>query len=367
MKQKKWYYAALAALFLSACSNEAIDKAPQPSDAINFGVFTNRSSYLRAGVTNIDTLQESGFKVVAYKTDATAWANFTPTTDEQPLFMGSIDSNSNLTTQEVTHVSFAWTYAPVKYWPINGEKVSFFAYNDINDDDSGKFKVSMSPATNTQAATPTLSVTIPSIIADQKDLVAAKLIDQTSSSNTSNPGQVNFAFAHLLSKIGIQAKTSSDLSSDNITVTLTELKIKIKDDQIKTEGTYTFDPGTWTNLKTTISSHTKESLIEDGTTKTIATNGSPTQLNDDHLYLMLFPGQSIAVGDLTIDLTYTIKTSDDTTTEYKIEGYSLNAISSLAQNTQYNYVLTLGIAKVVFAGISVSGWETPATDVDQTL
>jgi hypothetical protein len=357
MKQTKWFCAALAAVLLSACSNEAIEKAPQASDAIQFGVFTNRSSQMRAGVTDLTAVQSSGFKVVAYSTNATAWASFTPPTTDGQLFMGSIASGT-LTPQNVTYGT-AWTYSPVKYWPINSGKISFFAYNTLSIVDK------ITPASGI-GARPTLEVTIPNTVADQKDLVADQLIDQTSSTNS---GKVNFTFTHLLSKIGFQAKTSANLTTASSTVTVNELKIKFTANKVPNKGTYTFNSttgiGDWSVTAASSSaaiSNTGEVLNTSNVT--VPNDGtSYQQLNDANKFLMLLPN-ALVQGDLKIDLKYTITTSGEAV-QYTCTDIDLAAFTPVKGN-QYVYKLTITTDAVVFEGIGVSGWDN-GTDPTQDL
>jgi hypothetical protein len=350
--------AALAALVMTSCSQEDGIDTPDSEEAISFSVFTDRQS--RASETNITALQSTGLKVIGYSTGTTPWASFTITDTQQDLFMGSIDASKHYVPMDVTYSSGAWTYSPIKFWPSTGKKLTFFAYNNVGSGTSLLF--------HAKTEGPLLYVTQSDDVGDQNDLVVTQLIDKTASSNN---GQVNFTFRHVLSKIGFKAKTSTDVSSAGITsVVIDSIKVKYKASTINRSGYYHYTNqdntiGSWTFLNP--STHATPavnkplnlsgvSLALDGTTL--------TQINDDDKFLMLIP-QAIAKGTLLIDISYTISIGADSY-NVALTDVELEAIGTMAANTQYIYNLSLSSNAVFFDGISVAAW-TDGTGANQEL
>lgn len=131
--KKSIILAAVAALVLAGCAkNETFVKVTD-QDAVNFGAYNGRA-ITKAGPTddmNLDALKTLGFGVFATYTGTDAFEDLANDKGANDNFMYN---------QQVTYVSSAWTYAPVKYWPnpTNGQsadaqKVSFFAYAPYAD------------------------------------------------------------------------------------------------------------------------------------------------------------------------------------------------------------------------------------------
>jgi len=348
--------AALAAFVMASCSQEdAIETEVSKNKVISFSAYINRQS--RASDATATTLQSANLKVIAYETDATPWASYNVTDAQQTLFMGSIDASKVISTMNVSY-SGGWTYSPLKFWPGNDGKVSFFSYN-------GTGLVTKMGANAGAGAAPNIRVLVPDAVADQKDLVAATLIDQ---SESTNGGQVNFTYKHILSKIGFKAKTSSDVSSSGITsVVVKSLKIKYKASTLASVGYYTFpsangDDGSW--YVATGTYHTTAGETLNTSNVSLALDGTTlTQLNDDDKFLMLVP-QNVVKGDLLMDITYTIAFGADTH-DISLTGAELEAIASpMLQNTQYMYNLIISANAVAFGTISVSAWQD-GSGIDQ--
>ena len=120
-QMKRYLILMTAAALVAACSNDAyeVESGYVPSnDAIVFDATEDNGTGTRAAgeINNVDALRATSFGVFASYTGRETYENATVSSD----FMHN---------QQVTFSSSVWTYAPVKYWPNNGdENISFFAY-----------------------------------------------------------------------------------------------------------------------------------------------------------------------------------------------------------------------------------------------
>ena len=131
-----------AASLLLACQHEADEAAVgyvPSSEAISFDAATGGTETRAVGeINDNDALQAKSFGVFACRTGKESYENATVSSD----FMHN---------QQVTYVSSAWTYSPVKYWPNNAdEQISFFAYapHEASPKDDGRCIIDMSKRTD---------------------------------------------------------------------------------------------------------------------------------------------------------------------------------------------------------------------------
>jgi hypothetical protein len=186
-------------------------------------VFTGREAAggvrpLSAGDRTTGNLD--AFTVYAHYTGADNFADAAATST--PNFMFA---------QEVNKVSGAWTYAPTKYWPANGEKVSFFAITPAPEATNGIALVGTGGA---YTGYPAFAVTPPADPAAQQDICVAAALDRTQGS------AVPFSFAHAMAKVSFSAR----LAGQDAAATLTQLEFG----NLYTGGTLTLtgDAFTWT-------------------------------------------------------------------------------------------------------------------------
>ena len=163
---KKILFSAAMALVLVSCSRDEVIEVNRDSDVIEFGVVTNAST--RAADVYCNNNMPDGF---------TVYANF----DGKTYIDGdTIEYNEDDRKWENT--------SGVRYWP-NGP-VSFYAHVNAGT----AFKGSTT-------ATTIENYTVPTDVADQKDLLYAV--------KTQSEGQVTLNFRHALSQIVFQAKNTN--------------------------------------------------------------------------------------------------------------------------------------------------------------
>lgn len=201
-------FAALAAVIMSGCSQSADDTTVNSeANAIDFRPVVEKS---RASVVE-STDQLTSFFVQADKGSA---------------------YDFNFLNAAVYYDGSSWVYSPKKYYPTDGDLISFYAYAPIKD-------VNMAAAGFTVAGTDvTFGYTVPtdqSVHNTATDLLVAKKTDMSS-------GTVDFIFDHALSAVTFSAKNLNDENSE-LTYVISSIKII----NVDNEGTYVYAATpTWT-------------------------------------------------------------------------------------------------------------------------
>lgn len=228
-------FVACAALTIVSCSNDEVTDSAvkQEQQAVTFGTYVGRGVQSRGTEMDNTALQTDNFGVMASYTNN---ANFA--SSDTPNFMFD---------QEVMYSGGAWTYSPVKYWPMeNGARLSFFAYAPY----SSNANVAVA-TTNTTAGYPSVNVTCPTDLKNMVDFVAAKQVNVVRADNTSDPAKtVQFGFEHKMTRLELYAKVTKPVnaSSDKTSVFIREVKLDAGDgteDNLYSAGTYLFETDTW--------------------------------------------------------------------------------------------------------------------------
>lgn len=189
-----------------------------------------------------DAVKDSGvpFKVTASAptTRATDLTSSNFTNFQLYAFEGSSE------TPWINNVRFAkdasWTPASGTYtWPTKGATSTFYAVSENNSD--GTFSGSMGVGAKT------FTYTIPTNIADQKDLLVA------TTSGTSNDASVNLQFKHALAAAKLTLSIDPSLTVINSDYATYRLYAKIKSitfNNVNISGTYDIANNTWSNIGT---------------------------------------------------------------------------------------------------------------------
>lgn len=239
----------LLAVAMTACSsNEELARPDSKSDAINFSVVSDNMTRAANSYCNIN--KPSSFKVTAYYNIS---ENGTSRTVN--YYNGDID--------ELTSTDNGATYpaTKVRYWPENGENLSFYACVD----DGGTFT---QPDELSGAPSPFVpqfkDFTVNNTVADQTDLMYAVAANVNAKSHD---GKVPLNFRHALAQICFTAQNNSaykDIQIKSIEVGGVSGKGTFKfpsessnygaynheESSIPEEGPYS---GTWTDLSETTS------------------------------------------------------------------------------------------------------------------
>lgn len=390
--RKSFYLMAVAALTWTGCSqNEIMDTNPDAHKAIGFGVYTGTQS--RGVVTDNTTtndgtanglkVADKGFGMQAYLTSGAYQTN-----GLKGHFMDNVhvtwDASGN-----------AWTYSPVKFWPENTtDKISFFAYAPYaaNAADNG---ITLTHADNTKD--PKLTFALQTKQQEMVDLVVSE--SKTGNNGTTDQTQttagssVNINFKHVLTRVAMKAKTSTDISAaNNLTkVAITGVSIE-HNSKLYSQAVLNMNSLDWeTSTSYLAGSYTLESS-NDGTKKgimnyvtdfkfgnitvtpaiDISTNKDGVSLFSNDQYLFLIPvnnaSGTAAQGDVSVKITYTIVTkasadSDNASMSENTKTVQLPA-GILQKGAAYELIFTISLNAVKLTVDKVEGWTPSPTNVE---
>jgi len=326
------YLVGLAAIVLAGCSNEE-DVATNSNSAepISFGTFVQKMT--KSGNTDFPVGKD--FLVLGYNTGSADYDATTPLN-----YMRQVVTKTNATT---------YSYFPVKYWPNNLDKISFFA---ISPSDG----VTVLPAFG-ESGVPAATYIAPGDVKKHKDVMYAVNTDKTS-------GPINFSFSHCLAKVGFSAKMASDYSSDGTCIRINNITLNnvasILNFTTNVDGTINIGTPENTAKASTFSLHyLNDNFVNNGA----VTSVTSANIMMDDSYLMLPPCDYSSGTAITATVSYTVTTADGITT-LQTKTASLNP--NLQAGKAYTYVLTVSLTSVVFSAAQQSDW-TPETPTDITL
>ncbi len=104
-----------------------------------------------------------------------------------------------------------WSYSPVKFWPDNSttDKISFFAYAPYVGEEKNN-SLSFQDE-ETASGFPVLGYTVPVVVNEQIDLLAATPVMDR------NEGNVSFKLYHTLTKINVYIKSNDNTEGKSVT------------------------------------------------------------------------------------------------------------------------------------------------------
>ena len=324
---------AAAAVSFTACQkDEVISEMPQ-DNAIGFGTYVGRDAQTKALVIEETALGTQGLGVFAYYTGTSDYASTT-----KPEFMYN---------EKVWNES-GWKYTTTKYWPGNGQKISFFAYAPHVSAPDGK--ITALPNT-TPAGDPTIGFTVPTTVSDQIDLLYATPVKNATS------GTVAFAFNHALTRIGFKVKTNRTDYRVNIS------KITLTGD-FNTVGTLNLNTGAWSVTEEA----TSDSYVLNFTPAATVSNTTGTAINATEGYVMTIPTDFTSSNlSVTVNYTYEYQVSSGEWATPVSEVKEGTVTTNFAKGNAYTLVMTLDpLTPITFNVTSVTGWN-PAEGDDVTV
>lgn len=363
MKTKSLFM-AVAVLTIAGCSqNEVMEMNPDTHRAIGLDVYTG--VHTKGAETTTSTIKntDAGFGIFAYKTTKDGWDSEKAST--KPEFMYN---------EHATWVTDSWSYTTSpRFWPLNDDKITFFAYAPYDADGTGK-GITLSAQTENGAPKITFEVKTSNDWKDMVDLVVDKRDDiknQTSESNESNAGTVSFKFSHVLTKIAnVKVKPSIGLG-ENTKIFVRELKLLPGSGILYMKGVYSFDDDTWgeTSPAATYCSkdqdlskflNTKGAENAWGYTETSIEiqnqTDNATALFPENQYLYFIPvnngSGTSKEGDLNLKITYDIVTKVDN--DNHLVSTVTDRVVKLPQGTfkkgtAHTYVLTIKMNTIKIA------------------
>lgn len=270
-------YVVCAICTLTSCSSDEGILEDNRRDAIGFNTYLEGMVATRSMESNQTSIQNTGFGVLAARTSSD-WTS----SDRNADFMYK---------QRVNYSSSSWNYSPVKYWPTNGNKLSFWVYAPYDDN------ISLSAAESTSA--PTASIIVPDDGSNTFDFVTACAMNKTYADYSSSQGKVNFTLKHVMTRVAFKiVSTSVSLAKKE---DLLLHSVKLSGSKLYSQGTYSFpttdsDNGTWT---TGTGNHT-----------VTLTPTSAIQSDTPSEYIYLIPLSSLTEGDVMVTINYSLKISD---------------------------------------------------------
>lgn len=345
---KKIFFAALAAVALTACVADVVTE--EPTYAIDF--VSNTKAGVKSLVKNAETF--TAFRVFAFNIDETAGQ----TTTIMPNMLVKKEGDN-------------WTYSPKKYWPASGY-VDFYGVSIIEPQkevpgaeavtvaeydysyqataDAGlSFTINMNPdATGTKGVNPSAGVNAANI----PDVVYAAAMKKTKAL-----GKVNMTFRHAMAQVDFKMSNITDLK-DEVTVTSGDVYVE----SLKCDGTYTVGKITTTadaNSPTgnwDLENARNLSYLFPKNVKTFAAGDeSQSILNDD---CIVFP--QTTTGEVTFRVWCTIKQKDVVIfDDYKIAKVKVD----WKQGHKYIYTFVLEDDNLIGNLINISATVVDYTDV----
>lgn len=383
--KKEHLIMAIAALAIAGCSqNEVMEVSPDAHPSVGFGVYNEVQT--RGAVTDINTLK-TGFGVFAYHTKTTAWSSAKTSAKANFMYNQKVTSSDGTT----------WAYNPVKYWPMDNEKITFFAYAPHSTLSNGKITFD---AVGTMTAAPKVKFEL-----DAVDKMIDLVVAENVASGKSNPTQdltyttngtsgVKFNFKHALSRLTFIAKTSAELATVTGTKGTTCVYVKSakivqgSSANLYKSGVFDCESATWTTKTaatadyaiTDIMNLESQAAVPSSLTNykaiklTSSTNTvplfKPASGPTPEQYLFLIPetiktGAGTVADKVQIEFSYDIITTDNAIDG----GYTVTSHTSVAklpagalkQGTAYKYTVTFGINEVKIATPDIEIWGTETT------
>ena len=356
---------AIAVLALGACSKNDIAEDTGRNNAIGFNTYTGRSltkadtDYF-VNAANFTGITDPQIGVYAYRTAG----NFAGT--ENAAFMENIK-----VTLKNSGDDASINYTPLRYWPKNGDKITFFSYYPhngagitlTNAGKSGLGKFSFAVQANAADH-------IDFMVADAKPDMTFSTADVVSGEN----GVVKFIFKHMLSQVKFYVQTAKDYSDaayDNTVITLNALTLKDVNKSGDLAATYSSPSTTtaWENLGTMGDFAVVSSDVVLTKDPQLCADGNVAAGAKEGIYLMIPQDLATASDTVKVYIKYTIKTGTepDTATDIYEETINLRTteVEKWSKNNNIKYTFKIGPQPIQFAA-EVTDWD-PETDVDFTI
>lgn len=274
MKKALFFVVALAAVAIG-CTKSEVVKAPGRGREIKFDTYVGKTPMTKAESADLAYVQRElaaggGFQVYAFLHNAIPYTPDPETGDTTYLNVSSVGTSTAYMDKIVSwqgpelpdttlgtpgHNGY-WDYDGVVYWPdhTTSRKLAFAAYGlnaDVTVDGVKliQWESDETVAGNDKANHPAgqsytkFTYTVPSTVADQKDLLVAPfLVNQGLSENT-EAAPVAINFKHLLSRIGYQVVANQ--TTDEVKIDIKEIKLVgkfPKSGKVDLKGTGVIEP-----------------------------------------------------------------------------------------------------------------------------
>lgn len=185
-------YSILIFLFaLTACQETEMDNfTPFPEGSVGFRVHTLQTR----GIPIMQLSEVTEFKVLGYQYTG----NWNDVSASNPISMF------------MEHVSVsqspggAWSYSPLRYWPINSN-ITFFGYAPEASANATPNQYGLSVTTPVDGTAPVITYTVPTTVESQPDLMISTAQNYDLNKSSNGTGGVNMLLTHALTCIGFKA------------------------------------------------------------------------------------------------------------------------------------------------------------------
>lgn len=321
---KKFLFLAMAAAAMVSCSqNEEIENAAQKAE-IKLGTVVSNTT--RATVTDLAALQKAGFTVYAYKSGDKDITDAATTASNMSLFI----ENKGVTFNKDNK----WDIADGPYYWSLSDNIQFFAYGNPGSD-AAKLVYNKPTGNN---AYPSITYEV-SDVADQTDLVVAKVVNANKTANGTTG--ISLKFQHALAQINFTLK-----GADAYTYTVKGLSIS----GVYKKGTLSFGAlAAWNDLTTDVATYAY----------TIDANGIELDAAGTAMdgAWMLMP-QTLP-DDAKINVTYDVTSTKEGTIAQNVSStVNLKGTQDWVAGKKLRYSLTLsnGGEEIKMDVSSVDGW-----------
>lgn len=386
---------ALAAL-ASCTKSEVLNQESLAEKGISFSAYAGKAAQTKATTIDLKNVGNAGIGVLAWRGESTNDITDTELNNYAPTFM----KNTRLNTADE---GATWTYAPQKYWPSTGAKVSFFAYAPYKD-----ATVSYDPAATdnifhqenitidaTQPAAHKLTLNVPYLddeadvnsntgnaYALQTDFMVSKVTEENQNLNKDYEGKVQLNMKHALSKISFVAKAGNTSGQyDGAIVSINNIKI---DGEFASKGTYNLFSEEWSDLTDIYEYNYKNDAdVTNDPFTVIADELINDEVNNAEIEvegmkgwyhltkkandLMVIPFTSTGAAKITkISGTYTVQTVDASRQPVAgpentdVINFELPVDMELVAGKSYIFKLNIELKKIEFS-VDVEEWESAGT------
>lgn len=328
MKSRLIIYIGITLLF-SACTKKIGDETENPCPPLSFKVELRWDD-----ATALNTKAPSG--LVTEFTKGESFGLFTCKTTNRWEVDSVLATTNFMYNQQVTFDGNNYIYSPLKYFPEDGSRLSFFGYYPYITTGGSAYGIEL-PSTNAKG-TPQLKFTIKDDISQQVDLLYTAALNMTSSQIIPE-GNVKLVFRHALTQIKFSAKLVSDLvNATNYEVTINSVKFN----NIKKTGFLYMANGTWRNWSNNASFTAINSTIP-------LTSSTPKYLQEKPLIMIPQP-----LDGATLEVQYTII---DPLKRKQVKTKSIYLSAPWGAGKVLNYELTIDLESFeIFITQKIEDW-----------
>jgi hypothetical protein len=191
-------------LLATACHEEALNTDTDTGLNAHYGAAIAFTEHEMPAVTPLSMGDRNADNLTAMTVYAhhTGGVDFADAAGSAPNFMFAQEVGKN--------DNGVWSYSPVKYWPAQEGRVSFFAIAPALDPETDNGIELITTAGASYTGYPAFKVTPPAAASAQQDICVAATMNRTRTAGT-----VPFTFAHAMAKVTFSAQYAA---TDNITL-----------------------------------------------------------------------------------------------------------------------------------------------------